>query len=666
MSQGRVSHQSILFHSANEYCDRVLAADSVYRLLRVHGDALFPDEFFEDLYKRGGRNSIPPRILATVMVLQRMEGLSDREALERFSFDSRWRYACGALESDYRAFVHTVLVYMRARLRGSDKPTRVFDAVVGIAKEAGLVGTRRVLDSTPLYDAVATQDTVTLIRSSIRGVLKQCNPGLAQRLRGVLKRDDAYDSPKKPVCDWDDAEARERLIDELARDGQALLDELKSESLGALLQEAVNLLQTVLGQDLEIIEPPDSPAPDPKNPPASPREAGESSASSSEPVPTTGSARDASPSATPTPQARRYRVARRVAKNRIISTVDPETRHGHKTSARGFDGYKGHVSVDPDSELITAIAITPGNAVDAEVAEELLADVVDASSTEERREAVCAEPPIEWPSPSSTDVAAAGGAEAAGSPVPRRQGSALWQRILCTWKRLGWYWNGWRKQAGAWMGMGTSPSECPPAWVGKRGEATPAPRSAAAYEVFGDSSYGVSKVLIHLEGAGVKLYTKVQVPAARKGCFSQSDFKVDLTAETAECPAGHRVELERCKDGSRRAAYGERCAACPLRERCTRAKAGRTLRIHSEYELLSRHRKQQRAPGWKEHYRATRPKVERKIAHLMRRKHGGRRVRMRGTLRVRHDFSWLAAATNLHRLAKLGLTRRDGHWKTAQ
>ena len=60
-----------------------------------------------------------------------------------------------------------------------------------------------------------------------------------------------------------------------------------------------------------------------------------------------------------------FRIARRVAKDRIISTVDPDARHGHKTSARGFDGYKGHVAVDPDSELIVATTVTAGNVGDA-------------------------------------------------------------------------------------------------------------------------------------------------------------------------------------------------------------------------------------------------------------------------------------------------------------
>jgi hypothetical protein len=126
------------------------------------------------------------------MVLQRFEGLSDREAVDLFSFDIRWKYAAGGLEFTYPSFVHTVLVDMRERLRMSREPDRIFDRVLEVARAAGTVGRRRVLDSTPLYDAVATQDTVTMIRSAIRGLLAVADGPLELELRGVLKRDDDH------------------------------------------------------------------------------------------------------------------------------------------------------------------------------------------------------------------------------------------------------------------------------------------------------------------------------------------------------------------------------------------------------------------------------------------------------------------------------------------
>src|SRR5207247_689352 len=191
--------------------------DSIYGLLHRECHRLFPDEMFADLFCDVGRRCVPPMIVAVVMVLQRIEGCSDREAVERFQFDLRWKYAAGGLDFDYPGFVHTVLVDMRARLAASERPERIFGVTREVAGRAGLVGRRRVLDSTPIYDAVATMDTVTLVRSAIRGLLAACEPGLGVELRGLLWRDDGYRSAGKPVCDYDDPAAREELIAGLAR-----------------------------------------------------------------------------------------------------------------------------------------------------------------------------------------------------------------------------------------------------------------------------------------------------------------------------------------------------------------------------------------------------------------------------------------------------------------
>ena len=139
-----------------------LPEGSIYRLLAEHGGVLFGDEYFADLFKRStlGRPTVPARVVATVMLLQAYEGLSDREACDRLAFDLRWKAAAG-LPVGAEAFHPTVLVGMRNRLRASDRPRRLFDDVNATARAAGLLrGRRRVLDSTPLFDAVATQDTV--------------------------------------------------------------------------------------------------------------------------------------------------------------------------------------------------------------------------------------------------------------------------------------------------------------------------------------------------------------------------------------------------------------------------------------------------------------------------------------------------------------------------
>jgi transposase-like protein DUF772 len=156
---GLAPRQADLLCTTATFCEGRVAPESIYGVLHRECFSLFPDEMFADLFTEVGRRSVPPMIVAVVMVLQRIEGCSDREAVDRFAFDVRWKYAAGGLDFDYPGFVHTVLVDMRARLARSPRPDRIFEVTLDAARAAGLVGRRRVLDSTPLYDAVATMDT---------------------------------------------------------------------------------------------------------------------------------------------------------------------------------------------------------------------------------------------------------------------------------------------------------------------------------------------------------------------------------------------------------------------------------------------------------------------------------------------------------------------------
>ena len=126
MTLGRSPTKADIFRSTASYCEGRVAPDSIYALLHRECHRLFPDEAFADLFTDVGRRSVPPMIVAVVMVLQRLEGLSDREAVERFSYDVRWKYACGGLPFDHPSFSHTVLVDMRARLAASAHPERIF------------------------------------------------------------------------------------------------------------------------------------------------------------------------------------------------------------------------------------------------------------------------------------------------------------------------------------------------------------------------------------------------------------------------------------------------------------------------------------------------------------------------------------------------------------
>jgi hypothetical protein len=510
---GVASQQLDLLDPVTRFCDEALPSSSIFVFLHGQRDVLFPDGMFTDLFAAVGRRSVPPSVVATVMVLQRLEGLSDREAVDRFTFDARWRYAAGVGGWDgvgWVGFAHTVLVDMRERLRRSDRPDRVFQVALDAARAAGLLGRRRVLDSTPLYDAVATMDTITLIRSAIRGLLTAADAGLAERLRGVLGSGEDYTTTGKPIIDWNDKTAREALVNSRARDGYALLAVLDGQEWPEPVGQAMRLLATVLGQDLET---------------------GDDGV---------------------------LRIARKVAPDRVISTVDPEARHGHKTSHRGFDGYKGHVAVDPDVEIITATAVTPGNTGDVEPVAELITDLTDAT-------------------------------------VPA---------------------------------------------------AEPAQDTAAVY---GDAAYGAGEVLDRLDTAGIDAKTKVQPPNAPAGKFTKDRFDIDLQHQQVTCPNAVTIAIRPVNGHARHAGkadFAAHCTHCPLRGQCTDSKTGRQITIGHHEAHLATARARQTDPAWQADYRATRPKVERKIAHLMRRRHGGRRARTRGRLRVAADFNLLAAAVN--------------------
>src|SRR5213080_1973600 len=245
MSLGLAPRQADVFATTTSFCEGRVAPDSIYGLLHRECWRLFPDELFADLFCDVGRRSVPPMIVAVVMVLQRIEGCSDREAVERFTFDARWKYAAGGLEFAYPGFVHTVLVDMRARLAASERPDRIFEVVLETAERAGLVGRRRVLDSTALYDAVATMDTVTLVRSAIRGLLGAAGKDLEAELRALISSGDDYAGTGKPVIDWDDKAARDALVDSRARDGYVLLAALDGQQLPDVVAQAVQLLATV-------------------------------------------------------------------------------------------------------------------------------------------------------------------------------------------------------------------------------------------------------------------------------------------------------------------------------------------------------------------------------------------------------------------------------------
>jgi hypothetical protein len=264
----------------------------------------------------------------------------------------------------------------------------------------------------------------------------------------------------------------------------------------------------------------------------------------------------------------RFRIFEGTAPDRVISTVDPEARHGHKTAAHGFDGYKAHVATDPDSEVICAAEVSSATSGDAAVAPTLLGDLV--------------------------------------------------------------------------LGQG---------------------EPAASGVVYGDSAYGTGIHLAWLEQQGFTPMVKTQLPTTPGGRFAKDQFRLDLQAGTVTCPARVTVAIRPARRGGGRARFGRACSVCPLRNACTSSARGRVVAIHPQEAALAAARARQRDPAWLADYRATRPKVERKLAHLLRRRHGGRRARVRGLERVGQDFKLLAGAVNLARFAALGLRWTATGWQ---
>jgi hypothetical protein len=308
---------------AATWCRHLVPDGSVYAFLADHRQQLFPPELFADLLVQGRNHpSVSAEVVATVMVLQALEGLSDREAISALRRDIAWKVACG-LRLDDEGFHPTVLVYWRARLRASERPRRIFEAVRQVVEATGVLAGRgrRVLDSTILEDAVATQDTVTQLVAAIRRV-RRLVPG-ARRME--LSAHD-YDRPGKPQCAWDDPDAKQALVSGLVNDALVVLEAVGDVGLDDEQAEAVALLALVAGQDVEPGERPGS-----------------------------------------------WRIARKVAKDRVISTVDPQARHARKTSAQRRDGYRAHIAAEPETGLVTECALTAANVPDGPTGVGLLA-----------------------------------------------------------------------------------------------------------------------------------------------------------------------------------------------------------------------------------------------------------------------------------------------------
>ena len=351
---GKRSDQKGLWEADRLYLDYV-GKDTFYGLLASLRGQLFSDDDFAEIYgPDNGRDSVPPSLLATALLLQTYDKVSDAEAKARADFDIRWKVTLG-IEIEDRPFAKSTLQMFRAQLILHDKVREVFESSLRWARQSGYLKKREMrvaLDTTYILGRGAVKDTYNLLADGIVKLLRVLAavanatlPAWAeaqgyQRYLGSSIKGEA-------VIDWSDRKARAGLLAELVAEADRLLalarqawvelpeDSVQRQSIVA----GAELLGQLLLQDVE-------------------RKSGDADAHA-----------DAADDG--------VSIRDGVSKDRMLSVHDPELRHGHKSSRRRFNGHKAAIVVDTDSQLITAVDVLPGNAPDNLGALEL----VEASET---------------------------------------------------------------------------------------------------------------------------------------------------------------------------------------------------------------------------------------------------------------------------------------------
>lgn len=342
----------------------LIPTDSFYARLAKWRDVLVDDEDYTPLYKDSprGRPSIPPSMVVLAMLLEYHDDCSDAEAEQRMRFDLRWKHALGmGLEDE--GFDATVLCRFRRKLLECGLERALFERLVNAAREVGLISTDAVqlIDSSHVLGAAGARDTYALIRGGIRKLLGALGytptrrAELAERLRWYLDPD----APEKPQnIDWGDAEARAAHLKEIVEDARAALS-LEKNAPTPASSEAAALLEKIVSDDVQ-----EGPPPPPKQQGRPPKKKKKKEKNAD---PSAAQQQDSS-----SPEDSAPRLRQGVAKDRLLSVVDPQMRVGHKSKRQSWAGYKVHLCEEPHSELITQVGVRPANEYDAEAAPDLL------------------------------------------------------------------------------------------------------------------------------------------------------------------------------------------------------------------------------------------------------------------------------------------------------
>ena len=340
---GKRSDQKGLWEADRLYLDYV-GKDTFYGLLASLRGQLFSDDDFAEIYcPDNGRDSVPPSLLATALLLQTYDQVSDAEAKARADFDIRWKVALG-IEIEDRPFAKSTLQMFRAQLILHDKVREVFEGSLRLARQSGYLkkrGMRVALDTTYILGRGAVKDTYNLLADGIVKLLRVlatvANIAVGEWAEGQgYERYFGSSIKGEATIDWSDRKARAALLAELVADADRLL-ELARQAWVELPEASVQRQSIVAGAELlgqlllQDVE----------------RKSGDGDADAHADAADDGvSIRDG------------------VSKDRMPSVHDPELRHGHKSSRRRFNGHKAAIVVDTDSQLITAVDVLPGNAPD--------------------------------------------------------------------------------------------------------------------------------------------------------------------------------------------------------------------------------------------------------------------------------------------------------------
>ncbi len=335
---------------------QMIPADSFYARLAEWRDVLVKDDDYAPLYKNSpkGRPSIPPSMVVLAMLLEHHDDCSDAEAEARMRFDLRWKHALG-LKLEDEGFDATVLCRFRRKLLECGLERTLFERLVKAARETGLVAkdAAQLLDSSHILGAAGARDTYTLIRGAIRKLLRTLGhkttnaDGLGERLWWYMDPN----SPEKPQIDWSDAQARADHLKEIVRDAREALSLAEGAEVSPAANEASALLEKIVSDDIE-----EGPPPPPKRKGRPPNKKDKETERSSSRVHDTP------------PEDDGPRLRQGVARDRLLSVVDPEMRVGHKSKRQAWAGYKVHIAEEPDSELITEVGVRRANEYDADAA----------------------------------------------------------------------------------------------------------------------------------------------------------------------------------------------------------------------------------------------------------------------------------------------------------